>query len=359
MRRRKDLVINSLLTIVFTTLCLLLFFVYKERFLNKKIENNENKQEVVLDRIIDNSEYIEKDEVEFQKWINDNYSNKNFYLSCITKNKALSSEEIEVLKTINTFLNEQKVSTEIKKQVCMNTYKLDIYYKSNISDSITGYYENDIIYLNQGKVEDRYFQILGHELFHAISSNSSKNTVGFYQKDTNVGYLLNEGITQLLTEEYYAESPFTIYKDEVVFAKMLLEIVSAKKVLNAYLEGDIEILINDLEKSTAVNREEFLDFVSAIDNYKDSEDGIDKVISSYKILYKKINKKSYSNDKVIKAYLYLLGRSDSLKLEVYDITSYYFSNSLKKEYPYPIVKIKQLVEEKGKTKIKIIEEVIK
>lgn len=359
MKRRKDFIIDSFLSIIVTTLIILLFFVYKNRFIDKNKSEYEPVQNVVVDRIVDNSEPVVKDTLEFQKWIDDNYSKNDFYLPCIEKNDDLSSEEKDVLKTIDTFLKEQKVSTEIKKKVCMNTYKLDINYKSNISDLITGYYENDVIYLNQGKLEDRYFQILGHELFHAIGSNTEKNSVGLYQKDSGVGYLLNEGITQLLTEEYYADGPFVIYKEEVVFAKMLLEIVSSKEVLKAYLQGDINILTDYLVSNTTVTKEEFLDFVSAVDNYKDSEDGIHSAVNAYKILYKKIKNKSYNNDKVIKAYLYLLGETSDEDLEIYDITSYYFNSSLKKEYPYPIVKIKQLVEENGKTKIKIIEEVIK
>lgn len=166
-----------------------------------------------------------------------------------------------------------------------------------------GHYEiiSNTIYLR--KIE--YVKYLYHELFHVASSYITKNGVscGFMLVEGNsiIGYGLNEGYTQLLTERYIDEKldKYSLYKIERYFALMLEKIIGQKQMESLYLNGNLAGLINIL--LNYANEDEIRDFLIEIDDINDGILDIDSIAHLNRLLlswYIKKNKIGLEKDKI-------------------------------------------------------------
>lgn len=308
----------------------------------------------VPSRVIDESEKVEKSEQEFSSFFETVKNDSTLFRSCIDFNQALNNEEKEVAYSIVTMLNDVTLPSARKKEICRNIYYLDVLYQSNMSNSITGYYENHVIYLNSSTLENRFFSVLGHELLHAISENGNK--IGFYDKQSDFGYSFNEGMTQLLAEEYFGDVPGASYPEEVLFMKLFLELSSSSFGFMSYLSGDIDSMINQLLlENKSLTKGEVIAYIEAIDNWKNEKITLSEVLEQYQIIYQKIYHRDPLNDKIIRAYFSLLGEPIE---EKYEINKYYFNSFLKQENPNAHLITKRKVLENGNYHWKIVEETI-
>ena len=99
------------------------------------------------------------------------------------------------------------------------------------------------IYLRDLFIDDSFY----HELLHVASTKVDEDNIysGISLNDYNVG--LNEGFTQLLTEEYFSinkEDTLT-YPYETLVAKIIY-LIMGKDMLNSYLQADINGFLNNL-----------------------------------------------------------------------------------------------------------------
>lgn len=111
-----------------------------------------------------------------------------------------------------------------------------------------------------------------HELLHMASSYvvDGISYSGFsqfsYRKDklTNIGFMLNEGYTELLNIRYFDGNPdYKAYDLEVNIATQLEKIVGQKTMESLYMRADLNGLIEELSKYSSV--ESAISFVHNLD----------------------------------------------------------------------------------------------
>lgn len=134
---------------------------------------------------------------------------------------------------------------------------------------------------------------INHENIHALFTQSRKNTPSFFR----------EGVTQLLTKEYFTDDPYSIYVGipnysdsyvyipEITMVKLICDLVGSDKVLEAFVEGDITIIYEALSNITGtvadakVLIDSFENIIEEIEYDNDEYQSICKLLASYR--YKK------------------------------------------------------------------------
>ena len=184
-----------------------------------------------------------------------------------------------------------------------------IYKNSNLNDqqknTFYGYYSvvEDIINLDKNRAYDSFSRVSVKytERDSKIPSNVlgdydyGSGTINIYGNDTENNILLHEGVhclftnasnvslprafqegmTELITNEYYSTDPFYegyTYPLEVSYVKMLCELVSTDKVLQAYVSGDYSLIYRDMDKYN--NGSEMSNY-KILDVYEDAFNNID------------------------------------------------------------------------------------
>lgn len=161
-------------------------------------------------------------------------------------------------------------------RVGFDTYK----YKRAARYEIT----TNTIYLR--KIE--YAKYLYHELFHVASSFVSDDVLdsGFMRLENNhiIGYGLNEGYTELLTERYIDSNlgKDSIYYLEKYYALMLEELIGQKQMESLYLDGNLIGLISILFKYA--KEDEVTTFLQGLDDINDRNFNNDLVADLNRIL---------------------------------------------------------------------------
>ena len=78
-------------------------------------------------------------------------------------------------------------------------------------------------------IHNSYEYILLHEITHSLCMPIV----------SSLGYRYQEGMTELLTQEYYPPSTGVAYNDAVIATKILIEILGEEKMISSYFNGDI------------------------------------------------------------------------------------------------------------------------
>lgn len=125
--------------------------------------------------------------------------------------------------------------------------------------------------LNDNEIKinkDNYHKSIYHELFHMASANRSDNYCGgFSQGNNNVGYGIDEGYTDLLTNRYFVKDEFSSIKYRYLrdVSQKIEFIVGNEKMQSLYMNANLLGLINELKLySTEENVMKFItnmDFV--------------------------------------------------------------------------------------------------
>lgn len=135
---------------------------------------------------------------------------------------------------------------------------LDIIIARNSLNEHTGKYHRDqnvlVVYLPLNEEYDitpDFRETLYHELLHMASSyiHKEKQVSGFlneirtpfYAKD--IGTLLNEGYTELLTKRYFKCTDNNYYTKEVELASKIEEFIGKEEMERAYFAGDLNYII--------------------------------------------------------------------------------------------------------------------
>ena len=115
---------------------------------------------------------------------------------------------------------------------------------------------NEIEIIKDKKADDFYKKtVIFHELVH-MASAKNKDYMGFFQMqqlDTDKylisGRMLNEGYTELITEEYFVKDFAPgVYDHEVALAAGIERIIGKEVMQKYYFDADLKGLINEINK---------------------------------------------------------------------------------------------------------------
>lgn len=136
---------------------------------------------------------------------------------------------------------------------------------TNTSDNIIGRYdqETNTLYLKEGLDEDVLNTTIFHEFLHFLSKSGFVSTS--FNKNGYIGDALNEGMTQLLVNEYFKNQLF-VYSNEVSITKALVEMVGSDFMRECYFSHDLDSLIDELSKY--VSHEDVISLLKNMDNAK-------------------------------------------------------------------------------------------
>ena len=136
---------------------------------------------------------------------------------------------------------------------------------TNTSDNIIGRYdqETNTLYLKEGLDEDVLNTTIFHEFLHFLSKSGFVYTS--FNKNGYIGDALNEGMTQLLVNEYFKNQLF-VYSNEVSITKALVEMVGSDFMRECYFSHDLDSLIDELSKY--VSHEDVISLLKNMDNAK-------------------------------------------------------------------------------------------
>ena len=222
-RQKKELLIKRLKRTRRTLILSTLLYLLESSYYKQTINNRKN------NLYTENTLKIENQEKEIiKKKIEDYYqiellSNDYYLLNSILENNNLTEEEKKI--TGDLLINIIEDNIYIKKESTYNSLRnLDIYHRKRLffeKENIIGryiykilpYYINKIIIYKEDKGET-----LIHELIHAILMN---------EKNMYFPKFITEGMTELLTNEYYKKSPcieLNCYQYEIIAIKLLCDI---------------------------------------------------------------------------------------------------------------------------------------
>ncbi len=164
------------------------------------------------------------------------------------KNEKLDESEKSLIYSLDELIKDNPYMDKNLSYLSMR--ELDIEYKerpNNIDDIIVGLYSlknNRIdIYNTKEKVES---EIVIHEIIHSLFHNGKTALLPSY---------IEEGVTELLTNEYFASNPFlesTTYPFEIATIRIMCEMVGEEKVLKAYTTGNMAEIDMDLARKMGV-----------------------------------------------------------------------------------------------------------
>ena len=112
---------------------------------------------------------------------------------------------------------------------------------SSVAQNVLGEYEFGDYTIH---IYDKEYtnSVLLHEGVHCLYTNS---------KTAGLPTYFNEGMTELLVNEYFSFDPFyegVHYPYEVAYVKMLNELVGSDTVLKAFSTGDFSLITNEIQK---------------------------------------------------------------------------------------------------------------
>lgn len=299
-------------------------------------------------------------------------NNQDKFLDIINSNQTLKSEDKEKLVKFadffleNPYLEEKYIIDKLNNVKIMelsNEYVVEVLIQTQ--RFVFGDYDirENIIRVS------KYGDALPHEMLHYltdfyltleekkyyIDNERNYNCVGLYDRGKNLGRAINEGMTELLNYEYFnyskkaCDSDMPYYK-EATYVKMLCEIIDKDIVLNAYSNGNLDLIIEELAKIYG-SKDNACDFISDIDHLNIIDDSHIRAIKYLNECYiVKTGKTLYEND-LLNAYVKIV-QPDGYDSKII-VSKAYFSDSYKKKIGIPNI-TKYLINKDGELAIESI-----
>lgn len=260
-------------------------------------------------------------------------------LGAVLENKNLNNHEKDMIYQMTDLINENEYLD--KTEAYDGLKKLDIVYDSqaDYGKDVMGVYDdykNQIVIIEDN--DDN--ETLLHELVHCTYSDDN------YHK---LPRFINEGMTELLTNEYFSDNPFLeekSYPYEITMVKMLCEVIGEDKVLEAYSKEDTSILVNELNRVMKIdNADELLKNMDNLTNLLEeekeiSDEDLNKVLNVFDEYYKNYDETSIELEmflyhrqtlKLLRSDVPYAGYVYNLVINGYYVKPY-FSEKLKEEY---------------------------
>lgn len=188
---------------------------------------------------------------------------KELYNNSDNEKKEILNLTKLVIRDNNDYLDQKDILNSFSslKIVITSNDKL----LTNTSDNIIGRYdqETNTLYLKEGLDEDVLNTTIFHEFLHFLSKSGFVSTS--FNKNGYIGDALNEGMTQLLVNEYFKNQLF-VYSNEVSITKALVEMLGSDFMRECYFSHDLDSLIDELSKY--VSHEDVISLLKNMDNAK-------------------------------------------------------------------------------------------
>lgn len=316
--------------------------------MNLTVTNTEKKVEVKDETYYSNQLIISEEEkyiIEQKLGRQIEEDENTLVLSGISSNNNLSEDEKKIFYEFVDMLNDNIYLD--KKKAYESLKKVDIVYEDNADDY--GYYNKIIgIYSkkdNQIKIfeEDNENNVKQHEIIHCIFS---------VVDNLDLPSFFIEGVTELLTNEYFASNPFIEVKSypyEITMVKMLADIVGSDVVLETYSKGNINILKEALaNKMPNTDIDKFIENIDTVFLTYESKNTVEKeklkaVIKEFDNYYLELLNDDYTFDYALYEHnreilnLLFTDSPNTFYIEYLTKNGYYtktyFSTKLKEQYP--------------------------
>lgn len=301
------------------------------------------------------------------------YDNMNYLLlNAIHCNDNLTDDEKEFCCGFIDMFNDNPYLD--KERVYHSLLNLDISYKNRpyiYDDSVEG------VYIDKFKsigifVDDPDKAVLGHEVIHCICANDGCLPTFFV-----------EGMTELLANEYFSESPFIEFKNypfEIYAVKMLCDTAGSDVVLKAYTTGDMNLIyealasysgtLDDAKKAIDIFEKLFLFLDGKSENLNFNNDEMTNDLFFYlnNVANAKygdnteefnFDRSSYYYNQILFLNIFDSKSKDAISADLEELGVFckpYFSSKLKLEYSEPTIGVLDdatVVNQKDKEKVKV------
>lgn len=231
-----------------------------------------------------------------------------FLLKAIHDNPHISKHEKDILYQFidyfidNPYINNEEIYTRLLNVDTQFSLRDFLGVSSNTLACYVGD-NNDIVYFSL-KPSDT---TIAHEGGHCITGC------------TNIPKWLDEGMTQLIVNEYFEEDPFNgnrTYYNEVMLVKFICELIGTDPVLQAYTKDDMSLIYKALGDINGTP-EEALEMLNYLDVYYSdildaptteefntkvdnlSEEDINHIVAAYRYLTECVDKIEITNRPVL------------------------------------------------------------
>ena len=301
------------------------------------------------------------------------YDNMNYLLlNAIHCNDNLTDDEKEFCCGFIDMFNDNPYLD--KERVYHSLLNLDISYKNRpyiYDDSVEG------VYIDKFKsigifVDDPDKAVLGHEVIHCICANDGCLPTFFV-----------EGMTELLANEYFSDSPFIEFKNypfEIYAVKMLCDTAGSDVVLKAYTTGDMNLIyealasysgtLDDAKKAIGIFEKLFLFLDGKSENLNFNNDEMTNDLFFYlnNVANAKygdnteefnFDRSSYYYNQILFLNIFDSKSKDAISADLEELGVFckpYFSSKLKLEYSEPTIGVLDdatVVNQKDKEKVKV------
>lgn len=301
------------------------------------------------------------------------YDNMNYLLlNAIHCNENLTDDEKDFCCGFIDMFNDNPYLD--KERVYHSLLNLDISYKNRpyiYDDSVEG------VYIDKFKsigifVDDPDKAVLGHEVIHCICANDGCLPTFFV-----------EGMTELLANEYFSESPFIEFKNypfEIYAVKMLCDTAGSDVVLKAYTTGDMNLIyealasysgtVDDAKKAIGIFEKLFLFLDGKSENLNFNNDEMTNDLFFYlnNVANAKygdnteefnFDRSSYYYNQILFLNIFDSKSKDAISADLEELGVFckpYFSSKLKLEYSEPTIGVLDdatVVNQKDKEKVKV------
>lgn len=301
------------------------------------------------------------------------YDNMNYLLlNAIHCNDNLTDDEKEFCCGFIDMFNDNPYLD--KERVYHSLLNLDISYKNRpyiYDDSVEG------VYIDKFKsigifVNDPDKAVLGHEVIHCICANDGCLPTFFV-----------EGMTELLANEYFSDSPFIEFKNypfEIYAVKMLCDTAGSDVVLKAYTTGDMNLIyealasysgtLDDAKKAIGIFEKLFLFLDGKSENLNFNNDEMTNDLFFYlnNVANAKygdntdefnFDRSSYYYNQILFLNIFDSKSKDAISADLEELGVFckpYFSSKLKLEYSEPTIGVLDdatVVNQKDKEKVKV------
>lgn len=301
------------------------------------------------------------------------YDNMNYLLlNAIHCNDNLTDDEKEFCCGFIDMFNDNPYLD--KERVYHSLLNLDISYKNRpyiYDDSVEG------VYIDKFKsigifVDDPDKAVLGHEVIHCICANDGCLPTFFV-----------EGMTELLANEYFSDSPFIEFKNypfEIYAVKMLCDTAGSDVVLKAYTTGDMNLVyealasysgtLDDAKKAIGIFEKLFLFLDGKSENLNFNNDEMTNDLFFYlnNVANAKygdnteefnFDRSSYYYNQILFLNIFDSKSKDAISADLEELGVFckpYFSSKLKLEYSEPTIGVLDdatVVNQKDKEKVKV------
>lgn len=301
------------------------------------------------------------------------YDNMNYLLlNAIHCNENLTDDEKDFCCGFIDMFNDNPYLD--KERVYHSLLNLDISYKNRpyiYDDSVEG------VYIDKFKsigifVDDPDKAVLGHEVIHCICANDGCLPTFFV-----------EGMTELLANEYFSDSPFIEFKNypfEIYAVKMLCDTAGSDVVLKAYTTGDMNLIyealasysgtLDDAKKAIGIFEKLFLFLDGKSENLNFNNDEMTNDLFFYlnNVANAKygdnteefnFDRSSYYYNQILFLNIFDSKSKDAISADLEELGVFckpYFSSKLKLEYSEPTIGVLDdatVVNQKDKEKVKV------